>query len=1057
MCTTISLVFMLFFISVQCERIYIITSVANPCPSEYDRDHCLTLQQYASNSTFDSSDDLSLMLEPGDHSLDSQINVIGGNSFSLEGIDDAVHVVCSRRVVNGFTVRARVAIWQVQHVHLSGVTFVGCDQNGVFDAAELHIEEVHFRLSMLTAFAISRTANAIVLRSSFSDLTCLDSNFCSIRALLVTRSSLRVSLCSFSNIQQESESGGINIDNSDLIIESSSFRNISGQNGGAIRVTNSRNRTLLITNSTFHDNMAALQGGAIYVNISDITLEGCEFVNNTARVGGALFVIGTNVSVSISLSDFRSNVATQSGGSVAITDGLIGFPDIIDRLYPFTRSTVSVSQSNFMMNEANDGGAIVVEGRRSLFTLTQSSFLNNKALRTDNTGSGGAVVVSGTNSSIFIDQSNFTNNEADLEGGAVDISRDGSWIHARMCTFINNTARSGSGGAISQPIGENTNALIDECVFSGNQASFCGALDVIQATIMSTTFSHNKATTGTRSSNTWKTRGGGAICVRDSTTSLLSSTFSHNVAEESSGGVLNTFSGVWVEGSTFDNNRAGLDGGVILHHTANLTITQSNFTNNIADGFGGVMHGISVYADRINSYNNAAQSGGSLYISREAIISESDFVNNRATDDGGAVYLSVCNFCDNAAASISWSSFVNNAASQGVGGAIFITRHNVSLTGNIFSYNSASFCGALGVSWRIRFTPFLPYKLSITRNVFAHNRATGVDTRTIGGGGAACVKSGSVSIVESNFSHNLAIEHGGVMEVDNSTVEIQESTFDNNTARGNGGVIHASSPYLASTFEVYQSLFTSNQASRGDGGVFYFHSEGNKIQVTESSFGYNHAEYFGGVFSIEGATLVVNNGTVYDNTARRGDTISTCDSNVTLSSRDTYNISQRNQLENCFFYDITIQSSIEPTTPAPVESSTTVPVQSSITVPVQSSTEIIEPTTIVKTSTVAIEPSITIVEHSSTIDISPSVVSIVASIGNSQIEASTIASSTLLMKTMNVISTPAPGYITTTVPGTETPTDAITSFTATTSTNAGEKLGVWSPILFIVLSFYYFL
>ncbi len=94
-----------------------------------------------------------------------------------------------------------------------------------------------------------------------------------------------------------------------------------------------------------------------------------------------------------------------------------------------------------MKNRAGIGGAIAVVGRRSSFTITQSSFFDNTAFKTDNTDSGGAVLVSGTNSSTFIEQTDFMNNEADREGGAVDLNSDGSMISVRMCTFIDNTAR----------------------------------------------------------------------------------------------------------------------------------------------------------------------------------------------------------------------------------------------------------------------------------------------------------------------------------------------------------------------------------------------------------------------------------------------------------------------------------------------------------------------------------------------------------------------------------------------------------------------------------------
>ncbi len=129
------------------------------------------------------------------------------------------------------------------------------------------------------------------------------------------------------------------------------------------------------------------------------------------------------------------------------------------------------------------------------------------------------------------------------------------------------------------------------------------------------------------------------------------------------------------------------------------------------------MRGVSVSIDRLYYfYDNAAESGGSLYISLQADISESRFINNRAIESGGAVYLSsFCISCDIKAVSIQGSSFFNNTASQGVGGALFITRHNVSLTGNVFSYNVASFCGALRSFLVDKFQPLSAIQ-------FKHNR-----------------------------------------------------------------------------------------------------------------------------------------------------------------------------------------------------------------------------------------------------------------------------------------------------------------------------------------------
>ncbi len=200
---------------------------------------------------------------------------------------------------------------------------------------------------------------------------------------------------------------------------------------------------------------------------------------------------------------------------------------------------------------------------------------------------------------------------------------------------------------------------------------------------------------------------------------------------------------------------------------------------------------------------------------------------------------------------------------------------------------------------------------------------------------------------ESNFSHNSAVEHGGMMEVDNRTVRV-------------GGVTHTSFRYLPATFEVSQSLFMNNQAS--DGGVFYLHREGSKIQVTGSSFGHNHAIFFGGVLSIDGASLIVNKTSIYNNTARRGNTISTCNSNITLSSSETYNkLSHReNKWRIAFFmiiYDhpVSYRAHYYIASTAIVESTTTVTIESNSTVIIEpSTTEVVEPsTTVVPTSSIA--------------------------------------------------------------------------------------------------------
>ena len=895
---------------VICEKIYIVTSTVENCPQDLDIDRCLTLQHYASNLTYGTlniGEDLSLEMEPGSHSLDSPISLIGrrNNSFILKAVNGTAHVVCNRQLVDGaFYVKGMLSVGRFHSVHISGVNFIGCDQNGVYKTTKAHIEDVHFRHSRLIALGLTDVTNATISRSSISDLMCLQpSGFCSVKALVVSRSSLYLNMCSFFNSPPNSVGGGIENNKSDMVIENSSFRNFSGGTGGAIEITNSRNRTLAITNSSFYGNKANRNGGAIFIDGADIIIKGCEFTNNIANAGGAIFATGINISLIVARSRFSSNMAKGIGGAVFITDGIVTFPHIADTLYPNTRSSLAITASKFENNKGqSDGGAIAVLGRRSELLLSNSSFLNNTAFRTDRTGRGGAVLISSPNSFTLIEESEFIRNEVDNEGGAIDINSEFCQVFVSMSTFTDNIAHFGSGGAIAFLWARNNNITVDKSTFNRNNASFCGALDAVQATVISSIFTENRATTGPRSSNTWKTLGGGAICVRENTTKVLNSTFQRNIAIDSSAGVINTFSGVRIENSTFDSNMAGKGGGVILHHLGNLSIIRSNFSNNQAAGNGGVVRGVSVLIENVNFINNVAYNGGSLYI-LQAVINNSNFINNRATIDGGAVLFFRCPFCDKEPSFIYLSNFTNNGAHQGVGGGIALTRHSLSLVKNIFSHNSASSCGAMKASL---------HNMSISKNIFIHNRATGINSERVGDGGVMCLKSGSVLVDDSQFIHNTAKRHGGVMEVDNSTVLIEGSLFDSNTARDHGGVAYTSSIHLPATFEVSESSFSSNQALMGDGGVFYLHSEGSKIYVYGSNFSNNYAGHYGGLFSVEGTSLKVNDTSFFNDTARKGDTVSTCNSNITISNSDTYNISQRRQANNCFFYDMIISPIIKP-------------------------------------------------------------------------------------------------------------------------------------------------
>ena len=170
-------------------------------------------------------------------------------------------------------------------------------------------------------------------------------------------------------------------------------------------------------------------------------------------------------------------------------------------------------------------------------------------------------------------------------------------------------------------------------------------------------------------------------------------------------------------------------------------------------------------------------------------MSGSYFINNRAGGSGGAIAIDsdeINNIL------VSNTTFTYNMASSGDGGAIYSgdsVRYeslliSLSLLNNTFSNNTSAYCGVLSVD--------KPYRnnAKIVGNTFSYNRAVGQAAGN-NGGGVICVRSASVSVLENQFSHNVAAGDAGVLLVDyESNITISKCTFNNNIAKSNGGVLY---------------------------------------------------------------------------------------------------------------------------------------------------------------------------------------------------------------------------------------------------------------------------
>ena len=513
-----------------------------------------------------------------------------------------------------------------------------------------------------------------------------------------------------------------------VTLTNSTLSNGKADNGGAIY--NFGNLDLVHVNFV---NNTAKYGGAIMNYAYGLVLDDSTFTNNTAKIGGAIynsadcFVVGN--------STFANNTATSNGG--VIFNYGIGFV---------------VGNSTFVNNSAADGAGAILNGGRG-FVVGNSTFVNNTA-----TSKGGAIYNYGIG--FVVGNSTFANNTAE-DAGAVYNEGDNSVVG--NSTFVNNTATS-IGGAIIN----NGKLVVDNSAFEDNAANYYG----------------------------------GAIFNRDDL-QVTNSAFDGN--------------DILVRNIRAMDN---VDhGGAAIYNWKNgkLDISKSNFTNNIKNYKNGnlLVGAVATIGDATisDSYfvNNSGRWGGALSVmggeSSSATnfidIDGTKFVNNSALY-GGAMFVWGSNY------SISNSVFDNNSAfgkgnmtpNNNNGGALVVTQGNIPISGTIinsnFTNNKAQYGGA---AWINEGT------VDISNSNFINNTAT-VEAGAIGFEPAYTKI--TATVYGTNFINNTAGVDGGAI-YSNGDLRISDSDFDNNKAQ-KADIIYSNINGLLSINGNNYSNYTENKA-----------------------------------------------------------------------------------------------------------------------------------------------------------------------------------------------------------------------------------------------------
>ena len=666
-------------------------------------------------------------------------------------------------------------------------------------------------------------------------------------------------------------------------------------NGGAITFKNTSKNCEF--DCDFINNTARLFGGAVNYRMTpyNITFNG-NFISNSAESGGGLNFFDEFENVSFNC-NFIANNATIGGGIAINKENAISnrIPAVANCNFTSNNATRGgaiyfkgngiVKDCNFAYNHAESGGAIFANGNSDLINCV---FENNSAKN------GGAVYFNGGIKNNQIN-STFNGNSAIRAGGAIFV-RETAINNTITSEFSSNVAREASGGGIFfYKTAENNNI---ESVFTNNIAAYGAGMFFYSE-------SNNNTFKGDFINNTALSCGGAMFFYSKTNYNTFKGKFINNSAHglideiNGNGGAI-TFKNT-SKNCEFDcdfiNNTARLFGGAVNYRMTPYNITfNGNFISNSAESGGGLNFfdefenvsfncnfiannatiggGIAInkenaISNRIpavancNFTSNNATRGGAIYFKGNGIVKDCNFAYNHA-ERGGAILASEL-YCEN-------SNFENNTATMG--GAMDIGSINIK--NNTFNANSAEF----GAS--IKFLDNA--KIEDTKFLNSHDCTYSMIYGT--GYGSILINNCEFLNLTSKYAPAMYISNKNKVTVKNSTfkdlhallssgaiamkiiqdqIEIENCVFINTTAVNNGGALYLDmdDDMVESDVNTIVKNNTFINCSANFGGAIV--QLGGNMEINDSRFLENGAEYDGGAIYVSFVNLKLDNTKIISN------------------------------------------------------------------------------------------------------------------------------------------------------------------------------------------------
>jgi hypothetical protein len=635
-----------------------------------------------------------------------------------------------------------------------------------------------------------------------------------------------------------------------------SLQSISGLGAGIQASFDARDDVFFnLKSSNFTDCRANVsRGGGVALTYSThplaFLLDDCEFSSNYASNGGSSLYIESTVvftpNSKISNSKFFKNTDSNQGSlsiELATTMSIEGCEfydntsneDVLFVTLPKATSKLNLTNSRLYSNTSNAVLNVRGSGKTSLLTLTSCQLYKNFAVSTvlleKCTVSGDALSLSGntgplttltaysslvnssfTQNSSLTQKSSFTQNSSRTQSGAVELF-DSSSFSCSKCTFTDNSAV--NAGAIR--VDSNSVIRLLDCSITENSASESGSALYLINSRADNLIENSSITSNTAGSST--------ILLIESKLTLKTCTFSDNAAS-SSPCIGAQKSDIFIENSLLASQKSSDAVFFDLQASSNASFTKTNFRYGKSDNGGAVgkmQSSSAVFVDC--SFDNINSGLGSAVEASSSLVLISSLTATNITSDAQGALLQMTSSRLELNSS-SLTEFNQTALS-------LTDMETVLIKDCTFERGTAP---AETVLKAVNFN-----KVTVSGSVFSNNQAKSqvatLSLKVL----STWESSSSLEVSSSTFKHNSA-PTTGCIHADVKTVLIANSTFFNNSAlSGSAGALQLDCTESAPcNFTVTSNSFSSNSAGLNGGAVYW-----TKQQPTflNNSFSDNSAEY----------------------------------------------------------------------------------------------------------------------------------------------------------------------------------------------------------------------